>query len=100
MSRTDYFALLGLDPGAGTAEIKQAYRRLAFKYHPDHNQDRSARDKYIEINRAYRILSDPVARERHLTGRPDRVTDQPWAELTRYWRAGHDQALGRADEDR
>ena len=43
---------------ASEEEIKKAFRRLAFQYHPDHNKNPDAEDKFKEINEAYQILSD------------------------------------------
>lgn len=56
------YDILGLSPGAGQAEIESAYRRLIKQYHPDHAGGDGARA--AEINRAYALLKDPVARAR------------------------------------
>ncbi|MFT5470200.1 MAG: curved DNA-binding protein [Verrucomicrobiales bacterium] len=62
----DYYEILGLKREAGTAEIKKAFRKLARKYHPDVNQDKSASDsKFKEINEAYEVLSDPEKRKKY-----------------------------------
>ncbi|CAA6808004.1 MAG: DnaJ-class molecular chaperone CbpA [uncultured Campylobacterales bacterium] len=57
MSKSLY-ETLGVSSDTSSAEIKKAYRRLARKYHPDVNKDKSAEDKFKEINAAYEILSD------------------------------------------
>ncbi len=57
-TKRDYYAVLGLDRDADDEEIKRAYRRLAFKYHPDHNREDGAADKFKEVNEAYEVLSD------------------------------------------
>ena len=58
----DYYQVLGLPRNAGDEEIKRAFRRLAFQYHPDHNRQPGAEDKFKEINEAYQVLSDPEKR--------------------------------------
>jgi len=56
----DYYELLGVKKGADEAEIKKAYRRLAMEWHPDkHKGDKTAEEKFKEINKAYETLSDP-----------------------------------------
>ncbi|UCH80954.1 MAG: DnaJ domain-containing protein, partial [Nitrospiraceae bacterium] len=56
----DYYSTLELDRNASDADIKKAYRKLALKYHPDRNPgDRTAEEKFKEINEAYSCLSDP-----------------------------------------
>lgn len=55
----DYYHILGLPFGAPSSAIKSAYRKLAFRYHPDKNlNNKAAEDKFIEITEAYSILSD------------------------------------------
>ncbi len=57
--KRDYYEILGLARDATDEEIKKAFRKLAFKYHPDHNHDDGAADKFKEVNEAYEVLSDP-----------------------------------------
>jgi hypothetical protein len=58
-NKRDYYDVLGLGRSSSKDEIKKKYRELAKKYHPDLNKDdKSAEDKFKEINEAYEILSD------------------------------------------
>jgi molecular chaperone DnaJ len=56
--KRDYYEVLGIDRNAGDEDIKKAFRKLAFQYHPDHNGEAGATDKFKEINEAYEVLSD------------------------------------------
>jgi len=62
MQFKDYYETLGLEPGAGDAEIKGAYRRLARKYHPDVSKEPGAEEKFKAVNEAYEALRDPQKR--------------------------------------
>jgi curved DNA-binding protein len=62
MEFKDYYATLGVEPTAGDAEIKTAYRRLARKYHPDVSKEVGAEDKFKAVNEAYEALRDPQKR--------------------------------------
>jgi len=59
---TDYYAVLGLTPGASDNDIKRAYRKLARDLHPDVNPDPGAKERFQEVNRAYQALTDPEKR--------------------------------------
>lgn len=62
MEFKDYYGVLGVEPSAGDAEIKTAYRRLARKYHPDVSKEAGAEDKFKAVNEAYEALRDPQKR--------------------------------------
>ena len=62
MQFKDYYEILGVEQGAGEAEIKTAYRRLARKYHPDVSKEAGAEDKFKAVNEAYEALRDPQKR--------------------------------------
>jgi DnaJ-class molecular chaperone len=62
----DYYKTLGVPKGAPEKEIKQAYRRLARKYHPDVNPgDKSSEERFKEIGEAYAVLSDAEKRKKY-----------------------------------
>ena len=65
-SKRDYYEVLEVTRGAGEAEIKKAYRRLAFQWHPDRNPGRAdAAERFKEISEAYAVLIDPAKRRQY-----------------------------------
>ena len=58
-SKLDYYDALGVKKNATQKEIKSAFRKLAFKYHPDRSKLPNAEEKFKEASEAYAILSDP-----------------------------------------
>jgi molecular chaperone DnaJ len=58
----DYYDVLGVARGADAKAIKDAFRELALKFHPDRNKDAGASDRFKEIAEAYAVLSDPAKR--------------------------------------
>ncbi|MBE9208614.1 DnaJ domain-containing protein [Nostoc sp. LEGE 06077] len=75
MDLGDCYRLLGLRSGASFAEIKTSYRRLAQQYHPDINQDdKKAKDKFIALTEAYRLLLTVVPPEETV----EKLSSQPF----------------------
>jgi len=56
--RRDYYEILGIARNANDEEIRKAFRRLAFQFHPDRNHEPDAEDRFKEINEAYQCLCD------------------------------------------
>src|SRR4026209_2574785 len=66
MDFKDYYATLGVAKTASEKEIKQAFRKLARKFHPDVNRgDKSAETRFKEINEAYEVLGDSEKRKKY-----------------------------------
>ena len=66
MAKRDYYEVLGVKRDTADKQIKQAYRRLAKKYHPDRNKgDKEAEETFKEISEAYHVLSDKKKRAQY-----------------------------------
>ena len=70
-NKRDYYEVLGVGKDASENDIKLAYRKLARKFHPDVNKtDPKAKEKFIEVQEAYEVLSDPEKRQNYDLGIP------------------------------
>ena len=68
MAGKDYYKILEISKSASAQDIKKAYRKLAMKYHPDHNKgDNKAETRFKEVSEAYAVLSDPEKRKQYDT---------------------------------
>lgn len=65
MAQPSYYEVLGIPRHASAADIRDAYRALAMRWHPDRNPDPDALERFKRINVAYQTLSDPESRRRH-----------------------------------
>ena len=66
MAKRDYYEVLGVDKSASEDEIKNAYRKIAIKYHPDRNPgNKEAEEKFKEAAEAYDVLHDPQKRQQY-----------------------------------
>src|SRR5512145_2999501 len=87
----DYYNILGVDKNAGEKDIKQAYRKLAKKYHPDVNPgDKAAEEKFKELTAASEVLQDPKRRRLYDEFGPDALRtgfDERRAEEYRRYRS-------------
>ncbi|MES1916854.1 MAG: hypothetical protein MHM6MM_008636, partial [Cercozoa sp. M6MM] len=59
---SDLYAVLGLKRGVKDRELKSVFRKLSRKYHPDLNKDEDAKDKFVQLQRAYEVLGDKKKR--------------------------------------
>jgi len=65
MTQTDYYKILDVPKNATAEQIKETYRKLAFKYHPDRSGEAGNADRMKQINEAYAVLSDPAKRQEY-----------------------------------
>ncbi|MCD6358521.1 MAG: J domain-containing protein, partial [Dehalococcoidia bacterium] len=87
MASKNYYQILGVSQKASAKEIKNAYRKLARKYHPDVNPgNNSAEKKFKSINEAYEVLSDSDKRKKY-----DQFGDQ-WQHADQFAKAGWNKA--------
>jgi DnaJ-class molecular chaperone len=63
---SDYYKILGITKDSNQIQIRKAFRKLALQYHPDKNKNsEESKQKFMEIVKAYEILSDEKTRERY-----------------------------------
>ena len=61
-NKRDYYGVLGVSRDTSEEDIKKAFRKLAFEYHPDRNKSEGAEERFKEINEAYQVLTDSQKR--------------------------------------
>jgi len=62
-AKRDYYEVLGVSKTSSTGEVKNQYRKLALKFHPDRNTSSDAPEHFKEISEAYAVLSDPTKKQ-------------------------------------
>ncbi len=75
MQAHDFYDVLGVAKTASSETIKEAYRRLAIRYHPDRNKSPDAEEKFKEVSQAYLVLSDAEKRTLYDALGPDKYDD-------------------------
>ncbi|GAA5830294.1 hypothetical protein JCM11251_001295 [Rhodosporidiobolus azoricus] len=63
LAGTDYYRVLGVSRSADDRTLKKAYRKLSKQYHPDKNDSEEAKAKFLEVSRAYEVLTDEEKRK-------------------------------------
>lgn len=59
----NFYQILEVEKNASQSEIKSAFRKLSFRYHPDLNKQPEAEEMFKRVNEAYQVLSDPILRK-------------------------------------
>jgi curved DNA-binding protein len=103
MEFKDYYKVLGVEAGAGEAEIKTAYRRLARKYHPDVSKEAGAEEKFKAVNEAFEVLRDAEKRKAYdqlrTRGYKPGEEFRPPPDFGQDWRNTHNGTEFRYDDD-
>jgi molecular chaperone DnaJ len=83
VEHSDYYEILGVPRNADAQAIKNAFHRLARRYHPDRSQEPGAEGRFKEITEAYTVLSDPARRAEYDDGPGDVSSDMRRADASR-----------------
>ncbi|ACB50822.1 hypothetical protein cce_1472 [Crocosphaera subtropica ATCC 51142] len=104
MTSTNHYHILEVSHNASQTEIKQAYRRLVKRFHPDSRQETANHEQIIRINAAYEILGDPQRRQSYdqqlIPNYPSARRQQRTAQAHSYYysrRAAEEASVGLID---
>jgi len=73
----DLYALLEIPPDADDQAIKAAYRQMARRYHPDSSTETNSTERFLAIQKAYKVLTDPIQRQAYDLWRRQQGLDRP-----------------------
>ena len=95
----DYYAVMGLKPDASAQDIKNAYRRLARKYHPDLNKQADAEQNFKNLGEAYEVLKNPEKRKHYdiLRNQPKYEYDNKYNDAQDHQSSGSDWGQNESD---
>jgi DnaJ-class molecular chaperone len=79
-NKIDLYKILEIQRNALVTEIRKAYRRLALKYHPDKNKDDGSKEKFMQIQYAYEILSNNETKEKYDNMNKVNISFSKWIE--------------------
>lgn len=65
MDNKGYYNILGVTKNASSDDIKKAYKKMAFEYHPDKNKNPQAIENFKKVSEAYQVLSDPLKKQQY-----------------------------------
>ncbi len=89
----DHYAALGLGSDATAAEIKKAFRQQASLLHPDKNPAPDAAKRFVEVQEAYDLLSDPQRRRDYDDNRKRNLLDSPLETAKDIWQSYFSRVL-------
>jgi curved DNA-binding protein CbpA len=89
---TDPYATLGIPRDASERQVREAYRRLAMRYHPDRHPDEQTSERMRRVNEAWHILSSPIRRRRYDAGTSQWATQYQATQQRETYRASQYRA--------
>ena len=99
MSGKKYYKILNLPEGASKSQIKKSYRELVKLYHPDVNNDSEAHKKFIQINEAYEVLTNPSSKKVKRTKNNTNTRAEKWNKYKEQSRKKHAEKVLRKEKE-